>query len=74
MAVQLFADRFDTFVSVNLDAPGEGGIFRKAMPVKELFQAICLRKQVKAESGRTLLFLDEIQGCPEACGVPAILP
>ncbi len=66
VAVQLFADGFDGFVSVNLDAPGEGDIFRKGLPVEDIFQAICLRKRVKAASGRMLLFLDEIQGCPEA--------
>jgi predicted AAA+ superfamily ATPase len=66
VAVQLFADGFDGFVSVNLDAPGEADIFRKGLPVEDIFQAICLRKQVKASAGKTLLFLDEIQGCPEA--------
>lgn len=66
VAVELFARGFDGFVSVNLDAPGEGDIFRRGLPVEDVFQAICLRARVKADSGRMLLFLDEIQSCPEA--------
>ncbi len=66
VAVELFARGFDGFVSVNLDAPGQGDIFRRGLPVEDVFQAICLRARVKADSGRMLLFLDEIQSCPEA--------
>ena len=66
VAVELFARGFDGFVSVNLDAPGEGDIFRRGLPVEDVFQAICLRQRARADSGRMLLFLDEIQSCPEA--------
>lgn len=66
VAVQLFADQFDAFVSVDLDAPGEADIFGKGLPVEDVFQAICLRQRVKVAPGRTLLFLDEIQNCVEA--------
>ncbi|MCP4378526.1 MAG: ATP-binding protein [bacterium] len=66
VAVKLFAHGFDRFVCVNLDTPGEGDIFLRGLPVEDVFQAICLRQRVKANSGRTLLFLDEIQSCPEA--------
>ncbi|MBT3201690.1 MAG: ATP-binding protein [Phycisphaerales bacterium] len=66
VAVELFARGFDGFVSVNLDAPGEGDIFRKDLPVEDIFQALCLKQRVRADSGRVLLFLDEIQSCPEA--------
>ena len=48
VAAELFARQFDTFVSVNLDAPGEGEIFRKGLGVQDIFQAICLRQGVKA--------------------------
>lgn len=66
VAVEMFAEAFDGFASVNLDAPGEGEIFRKGLPVEDIFQAICLKKRPKAATGRMLLFLDEIQNCPEA--------
>ena len=66
VAVELFARRFDGFASLNLDAPGEGEIFRRGLTANDIFQAICLRQRVKATSGRLLLFLDEIQNCPEA--------
>jgi len=66
VAVEIFSGRFDAFISVNLDAPGQGEIFRKGLPVEDIFQAICLRERVKTTSGRTLLFFDEIQSCPEA--------
>lgn len=66
VAVELFARQFDGFVSVNLDAPGEGDVFRKGLSAGDIFQAICLRQQAKATQGRMLLFLDEIQNCAEA--------
>ena len=69
VAVELFARQFDTFASVNLDLPDEAAVFRSRMPVEDIFQAICLRQRIRrpdAPGERVLLFLDEIQSCPEA--------
>lgn len=66
VAVNLFGERFDRFVSLNLDDPGEGGIFGRGLTINDTFQAILLKKKMPAREGRTLLFLDEIQNKPEA--------
>ena len=66
MAVQLFGERFERFIHLNLDLPEESDIFRRRLPAKETFQAILVKSRLSQTKGRTLLFLDEIQGCPEA--------
>jgi predicted AAA+ superfamily ATPase len=65
-AVELFADRFEKFVCLNLEKEEDGAHFKPQLPVKELLQSICLAKNVRVKPGRTLLFLDEIQEVPEA--------
>lgn len=65
-AVKLFARHFDSFVSLNLDLVADAELFRRRMDVRDLYQAILLKHRVSASSGRILLFLDEIQSCPEA--------
>ena len=66
VAVKLFSNNFDNFISINLDEPGESGIFLKNMPVEDIFHVICLKNGVRANEGKILLFLDEIQSCPQA--------
>lgn len=66
VAVQLFGKQFDHFIHLNLDIPQEGDIFRRKLPIHDLYQAILLRHQITADKRSVLLFLDEIQNCPEA--------
>ena len=66
VAVGLFSENFDNFIAINLDEPGQADIFQKNMPVEDIYQAICLKNRVRASEGKTLLFLDEIQSCPQA--------
>jgi len=66
VAVKLFGERFERFIYLNLDLPGESDIFRRRLPVQETFQAILIKSRIPQTEGRTLLFLDEIQNCPEA--------
>jgi len=65
-AVTMFAKKFDQFISCNLDRPGEMNLFKKRLPVKDLYQALLLEKNLKKSDGRSLLFIDEIQNSPEA--------
>lgn len=65
-AVKLFARHFDSFISLNLDLVADAALFRRRMDVRDLYQAILLKHRISASSGRILLFLDEIQSCPEA--------
>lgn len=65
-AVELFSQAYDQFVSLNLEKAGEAGLFSRNLPVKDLFQAILLHKNLQRSGGRALLFLDEVQNAPDA--------
>jgi len=66
VAVKMFADRFDKFIYLNLDLPADANLFQRKLNIKDLYQAILLRQQIATTEGKTLLFLDEIQNCPDA--------
>ena len=66
VAVKMFGERFDRFICMNLDLTEDADLFRRNLNVKDLYQAILLKQRVGSTEGKTLLFLDEIQNCPEA--------
>ena len=66
VAVRRFGERFDCFIELNLEQNSDREPFNHGLEVEELFQAIALRKRARPTEGKTLLFLDEIQDCPEA--------
>ena len=66
VAVRRFGECFDCFIELNLEQASDREPFNHGLEVEELFQAIVLRKHARPVEGRTLLFLDEIQDCPEA--------
>ena len=69
VAVRRFAERFDCFIELNLEQSADREPFGHGLEVEDIFQAIVLRKHAHPVEGRTLLFLDEIQDCPEAVQV-----
>ena len=66
VTVKMFGKRFENFIYLNIDIPGEADIFRRGLPVQDTFQAILLKTRRSLVKGKTLLFLDEVQNCPEA--------
>ncbi len=65
--VTMLAKEFDRFIHLNLERPGEAVFFKHDLPVKQVLQSILLSKNIGGlENGRTLLFIDEIQGSPSA--------
>ncbi len=66
VTVKMFGERFESFIYLNLDVHGESDIFRRKLPVQDTFQAILLKSKQSPVKGKTLLFLDEVQNCPEA--------
>lgn len=66
VAVRRFGARFDCFIELNLERAGDRAPFVRGLEVEEVFEAIVLRKHARPMEGKTLLFLDEIQECPEA--------
>ena len=66
VTVKMFGERFESFIYLNLDVSGESDIFRRRLPIQDTFQAILLKSKRSLVKGKTLLFLDEVQNCPEA--------
>ena len=63
---KMFGNSFAPFLYVNLDKKKERRLFKRDLDVRDIVQALLLAKGKTAENGRALLFLDEIQECPEA--------
>ncbi|MCD6322233.1 MAG: ATP-binding protein [Clostridiales bacterium] len=67
VAVRMFSESYDLFSELNLEIEEDAALFRKGLKPREILQAIRLKQRVPAsETGEWLLFLDEIQACPEA--------
>lgn len=60
-----FGKKFDSFIELNLEKKADSDLFERDLSVKDLFQAICLEKNV-VEGSKVLLFIDEIQNSPKA--------
>ena len=60
-----FGKRFDTFIELNLEKKADKDLFEKDLPVRLLFQSICLEKNI-IPGEKNLLFIDEIQNSPKA--------
>lgn len=63
--VKEFGKQFDTFVYFNLETAEDYALFKKEMPVSDLFD-LMLAVKGKSRNGSILLFIDEIQNSPVA--------
>ena len=67
IAVRMFSESYDLFSELNLEIAENAALFRQGLRPREILQAIRLKQRVPAsDTGSWLLFLDEIQACPEA--------
>ncbi len=64
--VELFAERFENFISLNLEKVRERELFEKQMPISELVTALFFIKNKTRGKGKILIFIDEIQNSPKA--------
>jgi len=64
--VKMFASEFETFVEINFEENPEYKDIFTSNDVESIIQNISLTKGLKISEGTSLLFLDEIQMCPEA--------
>jgi len=67
-AVRMLAEDIPGYLEINLEAPGEKSLFTRNLSAADLLSAIRLKKNSQASNDKSLLFLDEIQACPEAFG------
>jgi uncharacterized protein len=61
-----FSKQFDVLLSLNLDKPEDKLLFDQYSNIVELTDAIYRHCKQQKRSGRTLLFIDEIQSSPKA--------
>lgn len=68
-AVEMFANQYDIYISLNLDLREDKEIFDAENSLENTLEAICFLKGVRKteiSEGKTLLFIDEIQNSPQA--------
>lgn len=66
-SVRNLGEKFEYFVEVNFEfQPNVKRLFQEVTDVREIVNRLSILFNTPIESGRTLLFLDEIQSCPEA--------
>lgn len=66
-AVKHLGEQFESYVEINLERePKYKRAFQPDLNVNRIISEISVLAQKKIEPGRTLLFIDEIQTCPEA--------
>ncbi len=66
-SIRHLGESFEFFLEVNFEIrPELGEIFREVSDVREIASRLGIMLNVPIKEGRTLLFLDEIQACPEA--------
>jgi len=66
VAVEIFSKKFDQYIYLNLETASDRRLFESNYNIKELIRAIFFEKDKKKIDGRTLIFIDEIQNCPDA--------
>lgn len=66
-AVRHFGEQFDNYVEINLEKePQYKTLFQSDLNVNRIVPSLSAMCGQKIEPGKTLLFIDEIQECPEA--------
>ncbi len=65
-AVELFSSEFENYIYLNLELGHDREIFEGNLSVHDVFQAMQVIKNVEVRTGKTLIFIDEIQNSPEA--------
>jgi len=65
-AINLFSRNFDRYINLNLDKEEDRSLFEMGYNIDDLISAIFLNKGLRKNSGKCLIFIDEIQNSPKA--------
>lgn len=65
-AVHFFAQKFGSYIHLNLEKPADRTIFETSQPFSYILDSIFFLKKKPRIENNTLIFIDEIQYCPEA--------
>lgn len=66
VVARMLGSTYDHFSELNLERPEHAAFFKRGLTPAEIVQAVKLEQGIPAEASSWLLFLDEIQACPEA--------
>lgn len=66
VAVEMFADRFENFISLNLERDPDKNVFEQSTTTEDAVKAIEIFKGKSLSIEKTLLFIDEIQNSENA--------
>ncbi len=64
--VEIFSKGFRQYISLNLEFPSDRKIFEEKQNFDEVLDALFFNKNGDRKISDTLIFIDEIQNCPEA--------
>lgn len=67
--VHQFGKEFDSYIYINLERPSAQKLFHDNPVFEDLVSALFAKSSTLKESGKTLIFIDEIQNVPEAIQV-----
>lgn len=67
--VDEFSREYDVYLKLNLENRAHADIFRQGKTVQEMLPLIYYVNQAERTPCKTLLFIDEIQACPEAVAI-----
>jgi uncharacterized protein len=65
-AVNLFSEKFDQYLYLNLDRQEDRAFFEKDYSFQNLIDNLFFSKNIEKNAGKTLVFIDEIQNSPKA--------
>ena len=68
VAARMFGSRYTHFTELNLELPENAELFKRGLSADKIIQTLKIKHGISTDtqSGEWLLFLDEIQACPEA--------
>lgn len=66
-AIRHLGEQFEHYIEINFEKqPAYRSLFEKDLDVKRIAPLIAAMSKTSVEEGKTLLFLDEVQDCPQA--------
>lgn len=61
-----FGEEYEVYLKLNLELSAHADLFRHGYTIQEILPLIYYLNKKERTAGKTLLFIDEIQACPEA--------
>jgi len=66
ISVRMLAEEYDDYIELNLERQEDAALFKKNLPFDQVVESIRIRGKYSGKDQSLLVFIDEIQACPEA--------